>query len=235
MQVVYSDETSSVVPEKATYGIIFCLPGNTFSGRFLDSFINVLMYCIKNGINFIVSRQEDSVVYYVRNKCLGGSVLRGEKQLPFDGKINYTHIMWIDSDTIFSVKHFEALLKHSDLDIVAGVYSMADGRHYAAVEQWDEEYFQKNGTFRFLPIEEFKDKKGLMEMVYSGFGFVLVKKGVFETVGYPWFRPIFHSIGEDIKDFSSEDVSFCLCAREKGFKIFIDPEIRVGHEKKMIL
>jgi hypothetical protein len=32
-----------------------------------------------------------------------------------------------------------------------------------------------------------------------------------------------------------EDVSFCNMIQEKGYQIFIDPEIVVGHEKMMIL
>jgi len=31
-----------------------------------------------------------------------------------------------------------------------------------------------------------------------------------------------------------EDISFCLRAKEKGFKIYIDPLIKVGHEKKIV-
>jgi GT2 family glycosyltransferase len=31
-----------------------------------------------------------------------------------------------------------------------------------------------------------------------------------------------------------EDVSFCLRAREKGFKVHVDPKVVVGHEKKVI-
>ena len=32
-----------------------------------------------------------------------------------------------------------------------------------------------------------------------------------------------------------EDVAFCHMIKEKGFDIWIDPTIRVGHEKMMVL
>jgi hypothetical protein len=223
-----------VKPAPSKHNIIFCLPGNQFSGRFLDSFSNLIVYCVVKGITFCIARCEDSVVHFVRNKCLGGNVMRGTKQLPYDGKRDYTHTMWIDSDMVFSTSHFDALLEHSDLDIVSGVYSLADGQHFAAVEKWDIDYFKKYGCFQFMPIDYFKDRKGLVEVSHSGFGFTLVKKGVFEKVGYPWFRPVSHTI-ENMFDYSSEDVSFCLLAREKGYKIFVDPQIRIGHEKKVVL
>ena len=40
----------------------------------------------KKSIDFQASPAQDAVVYYVRNKALGGEVLRGRNQKPFDGK-----------------------------------------------------------------------------------------------------------------------------------------------------
>ncbi len=38
-----------------------------------------------------------------------------------------------------------------------------------------------------------------------------------------------------VQDMCGEDVSFCLDAIEKGFDIWCDPRIRVGHEKTRII
>jgi GT2 family glycosyltransferase len=35
-------------------------------------------------------------------------------------------------------------------------------------------------------------------------------------------------------DFTTEDVAFCLRAREKGYTVYVDPQVRVGHEKKIV-
>lgn len=213
--------------------IVFCLTGNNFSGNFLDRFIDLTSYCFKNKIPFVVSRGESQVVYYVRNMCLAGNTLRGVNQKPFNGKLDYTHLMWIDNDIMFTPQQFKMLLDH-DKDIVSGIYMMSDKIHFATVENWDEEYFKRNGSFQFLSEESIKDRSGLIDVSYTGFGFMLIKKGVFESLEYPWFQPVFHNIG-NVRDFSSEDVSFCKLIKEKGYKIFIDPKIRVGHEKKVIL
>lgn len=213
--------------------IIFCLTGASFSGRFFDCFTELMHYCYKSNIDFAITRQESSVVYYVRNMCLGGDVLRGENQKPYNGKIEYSHLMWIDNDIVFSPQQFQKLLDY-DKDIVSGIYMMSDGIHFATVQNWNEESFKKNGHFDFLKIEDIEQKTELVNVAYTGMGFMLIKKGVFESLTYPWFRPVFFSIG-DAKDFSSEDVSFCRLISEKGFKIFVDPQIRVGHEKKIVL
>lgn len=215
------------------FKIIFCLPGSHFTGSFLDSWSNLLIYCISKKIQFAIQRKESSVVNYARTKCLAANVLRGRNQKPFDGKLDYTHLMWIDSDIVFKPEQFQKLL-NLDKDIVAGVYSMQDGIHYAAVEEWDEEYFLQNGTFKFLKKDGINGRLDLLNVAYSGMGFMLIKKGVFESIDYPWFEPIHQEI-KHIVDFTSEDVAFCLKAGSKGFKIFIDPTIIVGHEKNIIL
>jgi hypothetical protein len=82
--------------------------------------------------------------------------------------------------------------------------------------------------------KDVEGKSGLMEAAYTGFGFMLIKKGVFESMEYPWFRPVMKQIGNAM-DFCMEDVGFCLTARERGYKIFVDPQVRVGHEKRVVL
>lgn len=213
--------------------IIFCLTGSNFSGNFLDSFTDLLHYCNQNNIPHKISRAESPVVYFVRNKVLGGDVLRGKNQKPFNNNLDYSHLMWIDNDIIFRPEHFQVLLNHNK-DIVSALYMMSDNVHFATVERWDEEFFEQNGYFPFLKIEDIKDCKDLISVDYTGFGFMLIKKDVFESLTYPWFMPIFYEIGKAY-DFSSEDVSFCKRVKEKGFDIYVDPQIRVGHEKKLIL
>ena len=38
------------------------------------------------------------MVNFARCKCLGANVLRGPKQIPWDGKLKYDYQLWIDSD-----------------------------------------------------------------------------------------------------------------------------------------
>lgn len=228
-----NEKFTLTVPKTTTRRIIFCLPGNNFSGKFLDSIIELTSYCFHNNIPFKFSRQESSVVYYVRNKCLIGDVLQGPEQKPFQGKENYTHLMWIDSDVIFDPKQFERLLNH-DKDIVSGIYMMEDCTHFATVKKWDTEYFSKNGSFQFMTVDDMSKEKELFDVSYTGFGFILIKRGVFESMNYPWFEPLPQKIGKAV-DFTSEDVAFCLKAQERGYKIWIDPTVRVGHLKSITL
>jgi hypothetical protein len=224
----YQINTQKTPPIK----VIFCLPGASFSRRFLCSWTDLVINCLQHNVYPILSSQQDAVVYYVRNKCLGGDVRRGKNQKPYDGKFEYDYLMWIDSDIVFSFNQFYSLLQ-KNLPTVSGLYAMDGGTHYPVVKNWDEEYFKQHGTFEFSSVESLKDLKNPFEVDYVGFGFILIKKGIFETLEYPWFRPKFFEIG-NAYDFCSEDVGICKSLKEKGHKIYVDPTIRVGHEKKII-
>lgn len=213
--------------------IVFCLPGKSYSGKFLQCWSSLLGWCLTNGINVAMQQNYSCNIYYARNMCLGGNVLLGADQKPFGESVDYDYMMWIDSDIIFTTDQFSKLLNHN-VDIVSGLYLMEDGQHYATVQNWNEEFFSKNGYFEFLTPVETIMKRELFPVNYTGFGFMLIKKGVFESMEYPWFRPEFVQIG-NAKDFTMEDVSFCRIANKLGYKILIDPQVIVGHEKTRIL
>lgn len=218
--------------------VIFCLPGNNFSGRFLDCWSELMMYCAANGIQFLVSRKSSCNIYYVRNMCLGADLQRGKYQKPFDGKVDYDYLMWIDSDMVFNPQHFQKLLNHQK-DIVSGIYMMEGGQAYATCRKMDVNQFKEHGHFPFLAQKDLQELKeedledGLLPVSYTGMGWMLVKNGVFESMEYPWFRTKMLKYG-DIQDFTMEDAYFCLKAKEKGFKVFVDPVVRVGHEKNVV-
>lgn len=213
--------------------VVFCLPGASYSGRFLQSWTNLVSWCLAHGIRPLLSQRSSCNIYYVRNMCLGADVQRGAGQKPFNGELRYDYLMWIDSDIIFTPEQFARLLSHR-LDIVSGLYLMSDGRRYATVREWDEQYFAENGTFEFLTTEQAAGASDLLQVAYTGMGFMLVKYGVFEAMEYPWFRPLERRIGDAV-DFAMEDVAFCLRAREQGIAVHVDPSVRVGHEKARVL
>jgi hypothetical protein len=115
---------------------------------------------------------------------------------------------------------------------------MADNQHFAVSENWSDDKKIQNGDFDFVTREKLAEKDGLFKVAYSGLGWMLVKKGVFESLEYPWFRPMWTEITDGdkiIKDFASEDATFCKMVSEKGFDVWVDPKVVVGHEKKMII
>ena len=121
--------------------------------------------------------------------------------------------------------------------IVAGWYATEDGATTSVAHWLEEDDFRKNGgVMNHETVETMGKRKKPFTVDYTGFGWVMIQNGVFEQLKYPWFAPqmqIFES-GE-VQDMCGEDVSFCLDAQEKGFEIWCDPRIRVGHEKTRII
>jgi hypothetical protein len=248
-----SQATAQATPpppqEKPHINVVFCIPGRDFTGAFLQCWTNLINTLHANRISFALSNTYSPVVYYARTACLRGHVLRGIEQLPFDGEITYDYIMWIDSDIVFTPENFYNLLKrlidNPSMQMISGIYMMQDGHHTTCVDKWDEEHFSKNGSFKFLTLQDIEEKKkepefhqlnGVFPCVYIGFGWLLVRSGVHETFKYPFFKPQFHTLDNGrIYDFSSEDASFFLELREKGIKCYVDPSVRVGHEKRVVL
>lgn len=101
-------------------------------------------------------------------------------------------------------------------DLVSGVYIQRLHGH-------NIELFNENGR---IDWNEIKDIKGLVSIRSCGFGCVLVKKEIFEKIGYPQFK--YHS-AIDHNNTISEDTDFCMKAIEKGFELWADPSIKCEH------
>ena len=218
--------------------IVFCMPGRGCSFQFLKSFVQLCFDLVQHGASIQISQDYSSMVNFARCKCLGANVLRGPDQVPWDGKLNYDYQLWIDSDIVYGTEKFLQLVL-MDKDIAAGWYMTEDGRTTSVAHWLDDGDFRNNGVvMNHETGETMTKRKKPFTVDYTGFGWCLIKKGVFEHEGmkYPWFAPkmqVFES--GDVQDMCGEDVSFCLDAIESGFEIWCDPRIRVGHEKMRVI
>jgi len=203
------------------------------------SFIELLSFVSAEGGNFKISVQYYPIVNASRCKCLGADVMRGKNQVPFGGKIKYDYLLWIDSDVIFTQKQFIELF-NMNKDIASGWYAQpsvsADGSNFTPVtETAEEETFNQMGSFEFLTVKDMENKSKPFKADYIGFGWVLIKKGVFEKLEYPWFAPRMRYMENGVQDLCSEDVAFCIDAKNAGFEVWVDPKCRVGHEKTLVI
>ena len=225
--------------------IVFCLPGRGVSYIFLKNFVQLCFDMVQNGMAIQISQDYSSMVNFARCKVLGANVLRGPDQIPWDGKLEYDYQLWIDSDIVFDTNKFWQLCDlaisedGTEREITAGWYATEDG-HTTSVAHWlEEDDFRKNGgVMNHETVESIQKRKKPFTVDYTGFGWVMIKKGVFEDekMKYPWFAPkmqIFES--GSVQDMCGEDVSFCLDAIEAGYDIWCDPRIRVGHEKTRVI
>ena len=238
-------DTPVAPPGPASKKIVFALPGDNFSSKFLISWTATLSKLWETRrYDIMISPATGSYVPFVRMSTLGLDVLRGSEQKPFDGQ-PFDIWITIDSDVIFTYEQVIQLIESTDSHpVVAGMYRMVDLVNYAFVKDWDETYFKEKGVFKFITPEEIETWKKETEfkfypVVYSGMGFMAIKKEVFDKLKYPYFDSEILTItkedGTVIRDICSEDVSLCRKITQAGFQIMINTDIRVGHVKSLII
>jgi len=220
--------------------IILALPGREYSGEFLCNWSQTLIELTKMGHEIVMINEFSSFVTFSRMKTLGLDVLRGASQLPFNGQIYYDVWITIDSDIIFTPEQVLELINDTkEYPVISGVYRMADLKHYAVVKDWDIEHFKKHGTFQFLTKEDLDESEKYLPVVYNGMGFFACRKGVIESLKYPYFSyPLMEIETEDgkvIRDMCSEDVAFCKNLKDAGYQVVVNTTLRVGHEKKLVI
>ena len=187
--------------------IVFCLPGRGVSYIFLKAFVQLCFDLVQTGASIQIAQDYSSMVNFARCKVLGANVLRGPKQIPWDGKLEYDYQLWIDSDIVFDVEKFYRLVWMKK-DIAAGWYMTEDGKTTSVAHWLEEDDFAKNGgVMNHETGESISRRRKPFTVDYAGLGWVLIKKGVFESLEYPWFAPkmqVFDS--GDVHDMCGEAV-----------------------------
>lgn len=139
-------------------------------------------------------------------------------------KTEFQRQCWIDADIAFEPGDV-AKLWNMDVDIAVAAYSMK--LPDKPLSAW------KDG--KLVKLEECPSAP--FEVDYAGTGFMMIKRHVYETLAekvesyegpdgrvYAFYMMPIHNYGLE-----SEDYHFCRIAREAGFKIMMDPSIRLGH------
>lgn len=199
--------------------IAFCIPGNNFSGWFLENWTN-LIQSLPNDMEYKLFRNYHPIVFKVR-EGLVNRVRDYEK----DNSMSFDYYMWIDSDINFSPKDFERLFEH-DHDIISGLYTFSDAP--TMMRKFGEVAFTGHHSDgdRWITSEDILNQEEPMLCNGNGMGWMLVKSKVMNLISEP-FK--YNTEGY------SEDMYFQKLARDIGYKSYVHPKVVLGHEKLVIL
>ena len=138
------------------------------------------------------------------------------------------YVLWLDSDVVFPPDLMERLMEDiQGKDMVTAVYHARKPPFRPVI--W------KIIRTGLLPenaqVEQYDDypEDGLFEIEGCGFGAVLMKTGVIRDVA-----ETFHQTFGPIPGMG-EDLSFCIRARNCGYKIWCDPSLQIGHKGSLII
>ena len=231
--------------------IIFCITGDSFSNKFLLAWTTLFNYCLTHGIRPLISNYTGKTQsrHHTRNMCLGSVVKNGLGQQPFNGEIPYDFVMFIDSERMFGVEDFINLLSENK-DVVSGGYLIEKGTEkvFDVVKDCSKEVVTRKGGYDYLTIDEVvvmkkKQENHLLSVDYMGSGWMLLKKGVLESLSYPWFKsepncydlvdPSGNSVS--VIDTDMEMWNFCNTLRSNGYTLNVSLNSLVGTERLGLL
>jgi hypothetical protein len=204
---------------KETVALAWC-DGGMVDGRFMDGLLLATMNAPKIGMNIV-------------NKIrVNGNQIGRQRQVLFDNWADVTKtdwLLWIDSDIEWDPSDFIKLY-NSDLPIISGLYQL-DPVGSVAVGLPN-----KNGVPTRVNKVEFLLQDEPVEVGGVGFGFLAVKTGVFEDLPRPWFliAKIQWDPTRDLRVNMGEDYSWCELAKANGYKIWLDPTVKVRHHKETV-
>ena len=131
--------------------------------------------------------------------CLGGNVVSGPKQQPFQKKINYDILVFLSNKITFTPTSFVKLynkVNKNNLNFLSGKF---DGRYKKESENID-----------YIIAD------------YLDFDFVFIKKGVFEQLEYPWFTP---HVSKNFAEQQFVDIGICNKIKKLDIDLLIDKDI----------
>lgn len=183
--------------------IVFNLFDSIYSAEFLKSWITLTTYLNQTGIRYHISHHSSCNAFYAKQMCLGGNVLSGPKQIPYQQTIKYDILVFLSNKIAFTPSQFIKLYKKSSsYKFICG---RVDGRYKALTE--DDNFIKAD---------------------YLDFDFVFIQQGVFEKLEYPWFRPHV-STTESEQQFV--DIDICRRIKKQNIDLVIDKtvELRRGN------
>jgi hypothetical protein len=132
--------------------------------------------------------------------------------------LDVTHVFTVDSDTIPPTGTLQRLLSYN-LPIVAGIYplSLEDGIKWSFMV--DDEWWPMD-----KPLPD-----GLIEATAIAGSSHLVKREVFESLEWPWYKGVFEFDGDGTDRSYGEDMYFSKNARAAGWKLIVDPSVICDH------
>lgn len=183
--------------------LLIAIPTNdTMPASFVESLTKLIRRLDADGMDYDVAFQGGTLVYVGRDKlslkAIGGA---------------YSHVLWLDSDMVFTEDLFEDLFD-SGKDFITGIAHSRRAPYTSCVfteilpcpRKFEGEY----------PSEVF-------QIAGCGMACVLMKVDVLRDV---WAR---HSTAFFPERELGEDVAFCKRATDLGYEIFADPHVQVGH------
>jgi len=205
---------------------IFCPISESVAPLVFQSAVSMAAYAAMNGVHIqFIGVTERTLVDKARN-VLAAEFLKTESEWSF----------WMDADMVFPKDTITQLLKtakEKEAKMVTGIYYQRGDKHFPVCWVRDPELESKKDV-KYRNQDQYDSNEYLgifavpgpeatepFEANSAGFGCTLIHRNVFESTENPWF--LF------LPGKCSEDFYFFVNAKKKGYKLWADPKLRLGH------
>ena len=172
----------------------------------------------------------DTSKYEIEYLEVVGASVEHAKQIAYKKFLesDCAYFFTVDADIFFyeNEKNPIDLLIESEKDIVGGIYVYKKPPCMPTHRPLDlQEYYETNGKFpdnyKFIIPED------LHEVKWLAGGCMMIKREVIEKLTNEFLVPNLPMIYKG--EYLSEDFSFCERAINRGYKIYAEPKIKLGH------
>jgi cellulose synthase/poly-beta-1,6-N-acetylglucosamine synthase-like glycosyltransferase len=203
--------------------------GYNHSAKFWLSLLRFQQYAYQQNIEIKFRYNSMSNIYFSRDKLLKSAIEDSD----------YDYVLWVDSDAVFEPKDIERLIS-LDLPVVGGMAKFLNkGNLTYNFGKYVIEGFEKIGVFMVNAQANQEMPEEPFEVDYTGCHFLLMKKGVAESIPFPRFGFIeWKELDKRLinaNGYMSEDGAFCFNIQRAGYKVMIDPLTIIGHIKEITL
>ena len=212
------------------YDVVIATPGTAMKAEYVKSLVSTCASLDDLGLTYTLLNRQSSFVPTARElTAIDSDSHDYDVSSIGSGRFTYNKIFWIDSDIEWDPSDFIKLYD-SDLPVVSGLYQLDSAGFVAAAIP------NKNGSPTRINKVELLLHDEPIEVGGVGFGFLAVKTGVFEDLPRPWFiiAKIQWDPTRDLKVNMGEDYSWCELAKANGYKIWLDPTVKVRHHKETV-
>lgn len=197
---------------------------------YVQSLVETLEWLTARGMTYKYVTKYSSFIPSAREKTATGTDEHNWDTTEFgSGEYTYDWILWIDSDQVWEPKVLERLMSWN-YDVISACVPVNRGGALGAA-RLNADLVPKQITWGELALEI-----DPVQVDAVGFGFLLIKYGVFESLKRPWFGirkarldGVHYSVNY------GEDYSFCMGVKEAGYPIWLDPGATVQHMKASLL
>ena len=171
--------------------------------RFVECLTRLIRRLDADGVDYRVIYQGGTLVYVGRDKLAREAITGG-----------YTHVLWLDSDMIFTEDILDDLM-FSGKSFVSGIYHGRRAPHISCI-------FREISP-EIIRWEWCSYPKNTFQIKGCGFGCVLIETQIIKDV-FNKHNTAFFPMME-----MGEDLAFCQRVNDLGYEIWAEPCIHLGH------